>query len=148
MRLSDESQREVEEFFRRHTGQTGLSMPQVYVYAGGFAGLLTRAAGGVGAITFGRRVFVNPSLVRKDSEGRALLPAWLLVHEAAHVLQYEERGMLRFLAGYLRGYFRGLKEEGKGFGPAARNKAYLAIPEECAAREAERAYVESRRGSG
>lgn len=122
-------------------------MPRVYVYAGGFAGLLTRVAGGVGAITFGRRVFVKPSLVRKDSKGRASLPAWLLVHEATHVLQYEERGMLRFLAGYLRGYFRGLKEEGKGFGSAARNKAYLAIPEECAAREAERAYVESRRRS-
>lgn len=147
MRLSDESQREVEEFFREHVGRPGLSMPQVYVYSGGFAGLLTRAAGGVGAITFGRRVFVKPSLVRKDSEGRAKVPARLLVHEAAHVLQYEERGMLRFFAGYLRGYFRGLKEGGEGFGAAARNKAYLAIPEECAAREAERAYVESRRGS-
>lgn len=148
MRLSDESHREVEEFFREHVGRPRLALPPVYVYAGGFAGLLTKAAGGVGAITFGRRVFVKPSLVRKDSEGRAKLPAWLLVHEATHVLQYEERGMLRFLAGYLRGYFRCLKDEGKGFGPAARNKAYLAIPEECAAREAERAYVESRRGSG
>jgi len=146
MRLSGESQREVEEFFRRHTGRPGLSMPPVYVYAGGFAGLLTKAAGGVGAITFGRRVFVRPSLVKQDSSGRAVLPAWLLVHEAAHVLQYEERGTLRFLVGYLRGYFRGLRE-GKKFDTAARTAAYLAIPEECAAREAERAYVESRRVS-
>lgn len=146
MRLSAESHGEVEEFFRRHTCRPGLVMPPVYVYAGGFAGLLTKAAGGVGAITFGRRVFVRPSLVRVDSSGRAELPAWLLVHEAAHVLQYEERGTLRFLAGYLRGYFRGLKEDGKGLGAAARNRAYLAIPEERAAREAERAYLASRRG--
>lgn len=146
MRLSAESRREVEEFFRRHTGVPGLVMPPVYVYAGGFAGLLTKVAGGVGAITFGRRVFVKPSLVRKDSGGRAVLPAWLLVHEATHVLQYEECGRLRFLAGYLRGYFRGLWEE-KRFNAAARNRAYLAIAEERAAREAERAYVESRRGT-
>jgi hypothetical protein len=146
MRLSDESHREVEEFFRRHTGRQGLVVPPVDVYAGGFAGLLTKVAGGVGAITFGRRVFVRPSLVRKDSSGRAEVPAWLLVHEATHVLQYEERGTLRFLVGYLRGYFRGLKE-GKKFDTAARTAAYLAIPEECAAREAERAYVASRRGS-
>lgn len=146
MRLSGEAQREVEEFFRRHHGRRGLVLPPVYVYAGGFAGLLTKAAGGVGAITFGRRVFVKPSLVRKDSMGRAEVPAWLLVHEAAHVLQYEERGTLRFLVGYLRGYFRGLLE-GKRFDTAARTAAYLAIPEECAAREAERAYVASRRGS-
>jgi len=146
MKLSAESHCEVEEFFRRHTGRAGLVLPPVYVYAGGFAGLLTRVAGGVAAITFGRRVFVRPSLVRKDSSGRARLPAWLLVHEAAHVLQYEERGTLRFLAGYLRGYFRVLWE-GKKFDAAARNRAYLAIPEEREAREAERAYAESRRGT-
>jgi hypothetical protein len=147
MRLSDESHREVEEFFRRHMSEPGLVLPPVYVYAGSFAGFLTNAAGRVGAITFGRRVFVRPSLVGRDSKGRARVPAWLLVHEATHVLQYEERGFARFLAGYLRGYFRGLREEGKGFGAAARNKAYLAIPEERAAREAERVYVESRRGT-
>lgn len=146
MRLSGESHREVEEFFREHSGTRRLVLPPVYVYAGGFAKLLTRAAGGVGAITFGRRVFVRPSLVRKDSSGRAELPASLLVHEAAHVLQYAERGMLRFLAGYLREYFRVLWE-GKRLNADARNSAYLAIPEERAAREAEHAYVESRRRS-
>ncbi|HVF67114.1 MAG TPA: hypothetical protein VM914_05605 [Pyrinomonadaceae bacterium] len=146
MRLADESHREVEEFFRRHTGTPWLVLPPVYVYAGGFAKLLTKMSGGVAAITFGPMVFVRPSLVRKDSAGRAGLPAWLLVHEAAHVLQYEERGTLRFLVGYLRGYFRVLWD-GKKFDAAARNRAYLAIPEECAAREAERAYLESRSGA-
>jgi hypothetical protein len=145
MRLSAKSHSEVEEFFRSYTGRPGLVLPQVYVYAGGFARLLTGSSK-VAAITFGRRVFVSPSVVRKDSEGRAVLPARLLVHEAAHVLQYEERGTLRFLFGYLRGYFRGLSE-GKGFGAGARTAAYLAVPEERAAREAARAYVESRRGT-
>jgi hypothetical protein len=146
MRLSAESQREVEEFFRRHEGRPGLVLPPVYVYSGGFAGLLTRAAGGVGAVTFGRRVFVRPSLVRRDSSGRAVVQAWLLVHEAAHVLQYEERGFVRFLVGYFRGYVRELRK-GKGFGAGARNEAYLSMPEERTAREAERAYVEWRRGT-
>jgi len=145
MRLSADSHSEVEDFFRSHTGRPGLVLPQIYVYAGGFARLLT-GSGKVAAITFVRRVFVSPSLVRKDSEGRAVLPAWLLVHEAAHVLQYAERGTFRFLTGYLRGYFRGLWG-GKGFGAGARTAAYLAIPEERAAREAERAYVASRRGT-
>jgi hypothetical protein len=146
MKLSAESHREVEEFFRKHSGTPRLVLPPVYVYAGGLAKLLTAAAGGVAAITFGRRVFVRPSLVGKDSGGRAELPAGLLVHEAAHVLQYAERGTLRFLAGYLLEYFRVLWG-GKRLDAAARNTAYLAIPEERAAREAERAYVESRRGT-
>jgi hypothetical protein len=143
MRLSAEAHREVEEFFRRHTDGPGLVLPPVYVYAGAFARLLTRAAGGVGAITFGRRVFVRPSLVRRDSSGRAAVRGWLLVHEAAHVLQYEERGFVRFLIGYLRGYVRELRA-GEGLGAGARTAAYLSIPEERAAREAERAYVEWR----
>ncbi len=145
MRLSDKSHREVEEFFRKHQGMPGLVLPPVYVYAGLLARLLTEPAR-VGAITFGRRVFVRPTLIKNDSSGRASVPAWLLVHEAAHVLQYEERGYLRFFVGYLRSYVRGLRE-GKGFDAAARNAAYLAIPEECAARAAEHAYVESRRGT-
>ena len=145
MRLSGESHSEVEEFFRKHQGRPGLVLPPVSVYAGVFARLLTESAK-VGAITLGRRVFVRPSLVKRDSTGRASVPAWLLVHEATHVLQYEERGTLRFLVGYLRGYFRGLKER-KGFDALARTAAYMAIPEERAAREAERAYLESRRGT-
>jgi hypothetical protein len=145
MRLSEESHREVEEFFRKHEGRPGLVLPTVYVYAGLLARLLTEPAR-VGAITFGRRVFVRPSLIKRDSSGRASVPAWLLVHEAAHVLQYEECGFVGFLVGYLRSYVRGL-EEGEGLNAAARNAAYLAIPEERAARAAEHAYVESRRGT-
>jgi hypothetical protein len=83
-------------------------------------------------------------MVKTDSSGRASAPAWLLVHEAAHVLQYEERGFVRFLAGYLRSYLRVLIK-GKDLSAAARTAAYLSIPEERAAREAERAYVESSR---
>jgi hypothetical protein len=145
MLLSDESHREVEEFFRVYMSRPELALPPFHVYAGPFARLLTEPAK-VGAITLGRRVFVRPSLVKRDLTGRASVPAWLLVHEATHVLQYAERGVLRFLFGYLRGYFCGLME-GKGFDAAARTAAYMAIPEERAAREAERAYVESRRGT-
>ena len=142
MRLSAESHREVEEFFRKHAGRPALVLPPFRVYAGALARVLTRPAK-VSAITFGRRVFVRPSMVKRDLKGRASVPAWLLVHEAAHVLQYEERGFARFLVGYLRGYLCVLVK-GKDLSAPARTAAYLAIPEERAAREAERAYVEWR----
>jgi Domain of unknown function (DUF4157) len=141
MRLSAESHREVEEFFRRYTGRPSLSLPRVRVYAGAWAWLLTRVAG-AGAITLGRGVFIRRDFVERDSYGRARVDAELFVHEAAHVLQYEE-GRASFLARYLLGYARGLVA-GKSLGRRARGAAYLAIPEERAAREAERAFAEWR----
>lgn len=146
MRLSAESRSEVERFFRAYRRAPGLRLPPVRVHAGALAGLLTGVAR-AGAITFGRHVFVRPSLVGKDAAGRARVDAGLLVHEATHVLQYEQRGWARFLAGYLGGYVRALRE-GEGLGAEARKAAYLAIPEERAAREAERAYAEWRRRGG
>jgi hypothetical protein len=139
MRLSAETHREVEEFFRRHTGEAGLRLPPVEIHAGWVANLITRA-NNISGITFGRHVFVRSSLVARDGEGRARIGGRLLVHEAAHVLQYERRGLLRFLRAYLAGYWRALREGGR-WDKAARTAAYLAIAEECEARAAEQAYV-------
>ena len=91
-------------------------------------------------ITFGRHVFVRSSFVKRDAAGRATMPGWLLVHEATHVLQYEERGFARFLRGYLRGYWRALRA-GRRWDAAGHMAAYRAIAEEREARAAERAYV-------
>ena len=145
MKLSAETHRELEEFFRRHLNEPGLRLPDIRVHAGPFAHLLT-ALNGISGITFGRHVFVRSSLVGRDGEGRPTISGRLLVHEAAHVLQYERSGCPRFLRAYLRGYWRALREGGR-WDRAARNAAYLAIAEEREARAAELAYsVERGRG--
>ena len=140
MRLSDESHSHVEQFFRAHRGDPGLVLPRIRLHVGLFAHLLMLASAGMGAMTLGRHVFVRPGLLRKDASGRVTLPGWLVVHEAAHVLQYAERGFVRFLWGYLRGYWRALCE-GRRWDTAGRMAAYLAIEEEREARGAEDAYV-------
>ena len=140
MRLSDESHSQVEQFFRAHRGDPGLVLPRIHLHRGPFARLLMLASAGMGAMTLGRHVFVRPGLLRRDAAGRVTLPGWLVVHEAAHVLQYAERGFARFLAGYLRGYWRALRVGGR-WDAAGRMAAYMAIKEECEAREAEHAYV-------
>ena len=138
MKLSAETHREVEDFFRRHTGEAGLRLPPIEVHAGRVANLITRA-NNISGITFGRHVFVRSGLVVRDGEGRARINGRLLVHEAAHVLQYERRGFLRFFRAYLGGYWRALREGGR-WDRAARAAAYLAIAEECEARAAEHAW--------
>ena len=142
MKLSAKTQREVEEFFRRHTGDGRMKLPPIEIHAGLLADLITKA-NGISGITFGRHVFIRSRLVERDAEGRAKMKGWLLVHEVAHVLQYERHGYFRFFRTYLRGYWRALRESGR-WDKAARNAAYLAIAEEREAREAERAFVAGR----
>lgn len=143
MRLSDESHSHIEQFFREHLGDPELVLPRIRLHVGLLARLLMLASAGMGGMTLGRHIFVGPRLLRKDPEGRVTVPGWLVVHEAAHVLQYAERGFVRFLWGYLRGYWRALREGGR-WNAAARMAAYLAIEEECEARRAEEAYVVQR----
>ena len=128
----------MEQFFRDHTSDPSLRVPEFSISAGSVAGLLTRVLG-ISAITLGSRVLVAPALVAREEEGTRSLPAALMVHEAAHVLQYRSEGALRFLAGYVRDYLAGLRE-GRGFDAAARHAAYRAIPAECAARAAAAGY--------
>ncbi len=117
-----------------------MRLPPVKVYAGGLSRLLLDSIG-MGAITFGRRVFVSPRMVVQDARGRRAVHGWLLVHEAAHILQYEEAGFFKFLLKYLRDYWRGLPAGEKWkLGGAARVAAYRAIPAEREAHEAEHAF--------
>jgi hypothetical protein len=139
MRLSDDSHSHVEQFFRAHRGDAGLVLPRIHFHGGLLARALMLSAG-VSAMTLGRHVFVRPGLFRRDARGRLTLPGWLVVHEAAHVLQYAEKGFAPFLWGYLGGYWSALREGGR-WGAAGRMAAYLAIEEEREARAAEHAYV-------
>ncbi|HEX8293063.1 MAG TPA: DUF4157 domain-containing protein [Pyrinomonadaceae bacterium] len=132
----------MEQFFRAHGGVAGLVLPRIHFHGGAFARLLMRSSG-MGAMTLGRHVFVRPGLFRRDVRGRLTLPGWLVVHEAAHVLQYEEKGFARFLVGYVGGYWRALRESGR-WDAAGRMAAYRALEEEREARAAEHAYVAQR----
>jgi hypothetical protein len=146
MRLSPTAHAELESFFREYRGDVGLRLPAVAVHGGPLARLLTFLAGRMGAVTLGRHVFVSPRLLGRNAAGRRTVPGWLLAHEAAHVLQYAERGRLRFLRDYLWGFFRALWR-GRRISRAARTAAYLAIAEECEARAVEEAFRLRRAGS-
>lgn len=146
MRLSAETHQRIEAFFREHAGDAGLILPPIKIHAGWFANLLTRLIG-INGITFGRHVFIRSWLVGSDARGRATIDALLLVHEAAHVLQYERGGYARFFRSYLRDYWRALRAGGR-WDWDGRNAAYLAIAEECEARAAEIAYREFSRAGG
>ena len=142
MKLSPAAHDEVESFLKEHLGESGLKLPRFSVHTGWLARLLMKGVR-MGAITLGGHVFVSPRLVERDESGRARLPGWLIVHEAAHVLQYQEKGFAGFLYDYLRWYWRALRA-GQGWGADARMLAYLSIPHECEARQAEHAYIEEK----
>jgi Domain of unknown function (DUF4157) len=129
----------MEEFLRERFRLETLKLPSVSVYRGRVARWLT-VTFRIGAITFGRRIFVAPKLVTLDEAGKLKIPGWLIAHEATHVWQYESAGFARFLFSYLRGYWRALRAQQK-WGREARQAAYLAIREECEARESETAYA-------
>lgn len=93
----------------------------------------------VGAVTFGRHILLAPKRVT-ESDGCLRTEGWLIAHEATHVLQYESDGHVRFLFRYFYGYWRALRESGKGWSKEASMSAYLAIEAERVAHEVERAY--------
>jgi hypothetical protein len=140
MRLAADSHRLIETFMRERFRLETLRLPPIFLHHGRLALWLTRTFR-IGAITFGRHIFVEPKLVGRDEEsGRMRVPGWLVAHEATHVWQYECAGFSRFLLSYLSGYWRALRAQGK-WGSEARIAAYLAIREECEARESETAYA-------
>jgi hypothetical protein len=129
----------MEAFHRHFGGDETLRLPPVHLYNGRVSRWVTNTFH-IGAITFGRHVFIDPELTRRDTGGRWAAPAWLVAHETTHVLQYEAAGVVSFLISYLLDYWRGLRRQ-KRWDAAARMEAYSAIKAERAAREAERAYA-------
>jgi Domain of unknown function (DUF4157) len=138
MQLTAEAQAHLESFFRAHLHDEQLALPAVSIHTGRFARVLTRTFS-IGALTFGRHVFVAPTWLVGDVAAHRLLPGWLLAHEVMHVLQYERTGMTRFLWAYLREYARALRREPSMNG-AAHWSAYRAITHEAEAYAVEAAY--------
>lgn len=138
MKLTPESHAHIESFLRIHLKDELLQLPSPSIHDGHFAGWLASTFR-IGAITFGRHIFIAPNLVKRAEDGCLAVPGWLMTHEAVHVLQYEGEGIMRFLFSYLRGYWRALRKS-EQWNMVAHWAAYREIPEERAAREAESAY--------
>lgn len=139
MRLASESHQQIETFLSDRFRLESLRLPPISLYHGRVAAWLTHTFK-IGAITFGRHIFVAPRMVVRDESGRLCIPGWLIAHEATHVWQYEQAGFFGFLFSYLRGYWRALRAQQRMWGGEARMAAYLAIEEECDARQSEAAY--------
>jgi hypothetical protein len=139
MLLAKESHRLMEAFHRALHENDLLELPPVHIHQGRVARLLTHTFH-IGAITFGRHIFIKPELTELDAEGKWTAPGWLVAHETTHVLQYQRAGWIGFLLTYLREYWDGLREL-KRWDAAARMAAYKAIRVECDARDAEEAYA-------
>ena len=140
MLLASESHEHLEGFLREHFDDPALRLPPLYFYESRLLGWIGRAFH-LGAITFGRRIFVLPKYIERDARGATTIPGWLAAHEATHVLQYERAGFAGFLVRYLRGYWLALRAQKKWNGGSAHKAAYLAIREEREAHEAEKAYA-------
>jgi hypothetical protein len=138
MHLSPAAHERLEKFLGEHLEEPGLRLPRIRLHSGRVARLLTDALR-IGAMTVGRHIFIAPRLLVRGEDGRLAAPGWLIAHEATHVVQFNREGFARFLYKYLRGYLGALRRCGS-WDAAARMAAYLAIAEECAAREAEHAY--------
>jgi Domain of unknown function (DUF4157) len=132
MKLSPESHRRIEEFFREHLADENLKLPQIQIFARRGSRLLTKILS-VEGITFGRFIFINPKRLRRGANGRLTVSRELLAHELAHSMQYRREGTFPFFYNYLKGFFTNLKRQEKR-DSNARAKAYMDIPHEIEAR--------------
>ncbi|NNE65183.1 MAG: DUF4157 domain-containing protein [Pyrinomonadaceae bacterium] len=133
MRLSDKSSRLFAEFFEE-MGCCGASdFPDVRIYTGRGARILTRLLI-VDGITIGKSVFVDRKYLSRRANGSAGMEKGLLAHELAHVVQYTNEGKIRFLRTYIRDFWSEFRSRGEWTGKAW-FEAYQAIPHEIEARE-------------
>jgi hypothetical protein len=139
MLLASESHQRIEAFLKCHLRDEQLRLPPLLIYSGRWSRYLTNAFN-ILAITFGRRIFVAAKTIQRDDDGRLVVSARLIAHEAVHVVQYQQAGFVGFLFSYVREYWRVLREQQQGWSRAARLAAYFAIKQECEAYEAESAY--------
>ena len=140
MKLAAAAHQEFQAFFREYLHDDNFRLPVIYFYAGKLTGLLTDLIS-VQGITFGRLIFIKPSLVSLNRNGQPQLSRDLAAHEIAHTLQYEREGIIKFLYKYLADYRKNLRsfEKRDAF---ARQSAYLEIPFEIEARRVAAAFGE------
>ncbi|HEY0097319.1 MAG TPA: DUF4157 domain-containing protein [Pyrinomonadaceae bacterium] len=142
MRLAEESQARLEQFFRWYEGDEQLRLPLIFIHAGFLSHRMARVLRSA-AFTVGRHIFVSQVYVERDERGQLTIRGGLLAHEATHVRQFQREGFLPFLYNYLREYVTFLFRTGK-LNAMARRAAYEQITREREAREVEAAYLEWR----
>ena len=143
MKLAAAAHREFQAFFREYLRDEDFLLPVIHFYAGKLTGMLT-ALIGVHGITFGRRIFIKPSLVSLNRNGQPQLSEDLAAHEIAHTLQYRREGFVKFLYIYLSDYQKNLRSFDRR-NASAKHSAYLEIPFEIEARRVAAAFVEWRK---
>jgi hypothetical protein len=139
MRLATASRVELEEFYREALAQSGLALTDIRFHSGAGARFFVRMIR-VSGITLGRHIFLVSSL---DEQKRRVISGTLAVHEVCHVLQYERKGMTRFLIDYVTEYFRILRR-GKRWNAQARQQAYRSLSDEVEAQTAENQFIQWR----
>lgn len=144
MKLAATSHQRLEAFFREYMNDADFRLPVIYFHVGKFAKILTNLIS-VHGITFGRRIFITPTLLSLNQNNFPKLPEDLIAHEITHTLQYRKEGFAGFLYKYLTDYWRNLRKTGK-WNASARREAYLNIPFEIEARKVAAQFVEWSRG--
>lgn len=139
MRVSSSNQQSLEIFLRQFFEIPGLALPPISIHFGIAGDLFTRLFR-IDAITLGRHVLMNTANVNRDELGDLIIPSRLIVHEAAHVVQYYQRGTVRFLIEYLWDYSRNLLSQARR-GDISLTVAYQEIGMEREARLAEAAFL-------
>jgi hypothetical protein len=133
MKLSENSRKKIEEFFREHLADESFRLPEIYFYGGKLTHLLTSGLK-IEGITIGKRIYIFPGNFWKCENGKLRLDEKLVVHEITHVLQYRREGFFKFLWLYQQSYYANLKKK-KTRDPFARSEAYFEIPFEIEARQ-------------
>jgi hypothetical protein len=139
MKLSADSHRQLEDFFREYFGDENLKLPEIQIYARRGARLLTKLLS-IDGITFGRHIFITPRHLRRNQNEHLCAPRELIAHEVAHTMQYLRHGTFKFFYLYLKGYFGALRQKEK-WNYLARMQAYMEIPHEVEARALAAKYV-------
>ena len=140
MKLADSSRQSLEAFFREYLDDADFRLPEIDIYAGVFAKILTGLISAHG-ITFGKRILIAPKLLSFNRNNFLKLPEDLIAHEIAHALQYRREGLINFFYKYLTSYWRNLREK-KKWDALARHEAYLEIPFEIEAFASAARFVE------
>lgn len=134
MKLSRETHNQLENFFREYFKDYDLKLPEIEILSDGGAGIITKLLS-VHGMTVGRYIFIKPSIIKIDENEKLRINKNLLAHEVAHVIQFQQLGLVGFLAKYLKDYFVILGQKGS-LHSAARTEAYWEIPHEIEARDA------------
>ena len=139
MRLTPESHKRLQQFFRQHYGDAELVLPLIEWDVSAAARLAVRTSG-VTAMTLGTRILFDPKALREDADGRFWIRNRLAAHEATHVLQYQRMGWGRFMWNYL-GDYAGQMQQAAKWNAHAHFRAYEAINAEREAQTTEDAYA-------